>query len=177
MQRQADAAKGVGIQFNSRYRSLTFKTPERAPIEQLAEVHTDPRRRSLVNIDATTASLMFDLPTVVVARSASVTDITDPMRRLPSAGLKLFRVRLEESYGNRIDMNYSRGAGAPIAECFWGTGSRPAVITGGIFMDTGAQLLAHCTPRVWDIEIELGFWTVEMRGGHYSSNRDWRTLS
>jgi hypothetical protein len=143
--------------YRSRFRSLTFKAPIRTPLEQLAEVHLsvprelDPKYTSVM-------TLMFDLPTILVARSASVIDWTNPKKRLPGGGLKLFRARVESSNGDRIDTALAVG------ECFWGTGSHPAVITGGLFLDRGATLVVHCCPRIPDVEVDLGFWTVEDLG-------------
>ena len=143
--------------FRSRFRSLTFVAPLRTPIEQLAEVNQPPRELGEEHVSL--QILVFDVPVVVVARSASVIDWSDPKRRLPGNGLRLFRARVESSHGDQLDV--SRRPAGPVGECFWGTGSRPAVITGGLFYDPGASMLVRCLPRIPDIEVELGFWTLE----------------
>jgi hypothetical protein len=149
--------------FRSRYRSLTFKPALRSPLEQLAEVNKAPRELGPEYV--LTQTIMFDITTIVVARSASVLDWTDPKKRLPGNGLKLFRARVETGYGDQIDVSgYKRHPAGPVAECFWGTGSRPAVITGGLTFDTGSSMAVHYCPRILDIEVELGFWTIEEHG-------------
>ena len=160
-------APNPGARFSSRYRSVTIQAPVRGPLEQLAATHSQRREgRELVSLPTQVMTIMFDLPTVVVARSASVLDTLDPMRRLPNGGLKLFRARLENSNGDRKDMSYGIPASisGPTGESVWGSGSRPAVITGGMFFQTGSSLTIHCTPRVQDIEVELTFWCLEQFG-------------
>jgi len=150
--------------FHSRYRSLRFEAQEcRSPLEQLADSQGKRPRRWVERMGDVVMTIQFDLPTILVARSASVSDMEDPFRRLPAAGLKLFRARIETSSGDRKDTSYgsSTGSTSPTGECFWGTGSRPSVITGGMFFDRGSSLVAHCEHRVLGIEVELGFWTIE----------------
>ena len=147
--------------FRSRFRSMTFLPPVRTPLDQLADTHRAAPPK-LGPEHTSVATLHFPVYTILTGRTASVIDWTDPKRRLPANGLKLFRARLE-SHWDAVDMAHgSPGHPAgPVGECFWGTGSRPAVISGGMTFEVGSYLKAHCCPRIPDIEVELGFWLIE----------------
>ena len=156
-----------GVVFRSRFRSLTFQAPRQSPVEQLAQVGQCPAE--LGKEHEFMQSIQVSFQTFLVARTASVIDWSDPKKRLPGNGLKFFRARVESSWGDPLDVGDYFQKTSPVGECFWGTGSRPAVITGGVSLDQGSSLLVYCHPRVPDIEVELGFWFVENHGRQYGN--------
>lgn len=143
------------LEFRQRLYSLNFKAPVTTPLEQLAEAHGAGREKELGQEHLSVQTLQFYMPTILLSRTASVIDWSDPKKRMPGNGLRFFRARTETSAGDRLE------TGFPVGECFWGTSGRPSIITGGLRFDPGASLVVFCLPRIRDIEVELGFCTIQ----------------
>ena len=159
---RARSAANPNLVYVSRFRSVTVTAPVLSDVERLANSQTESTK--FVGVEQY-YTIQFDIATLIVARSASVIDWSDPKKKLPSGGLKFFRARMERNNGDQIDTRgWGPGCGVgPVGEVFWGTGSRPAVLTGGVFMDQGSTLAVCCVPRLPDLEIDLGFWCIEER--------------
>lgn len=146
------------LSFKSLLRTVNISSPEPAPIEQLAQAY-NPKR--IPQDHEYCHHIQFDVETIVTGVVATVVDKTDPFRRLPHGGLKLFRFRIEESNGNQLTISDNkRGA---LGNSFWVNGNRPAIIPNGLWLQTGQILLFYCTPLFSDLEIELGVQCLEQR--------------